>query len=72
MKKDSIEPDHTKYQPLPVLGIFKLLPKTNCTECGFATCMAFAAALSKGQSTPDCCPAIRSGENEEALKLRSI
>jgi ArsR family metal-binding transcriptional regulator len=72
IKKGSIEPDQTKYQPLPVLGIYKLLPKTNCAECGFATCMAFAAALSNGKSVPDHCPAIRAGENENALKLRSL
>jgi len=70
VKKDSIEPDHTKYQPLPILEIYKLLPKTNCAECGLATCMAFAAALSKGQSVPDHCPAIRTGENENVVKLR--
>ena len=71
-KKDSIEPDHTKYKPLSVLEIYKLLPKTNCAECGSATCMAFAAALSSGQSTPDCCPVIRKGENENASRLRSL
>ena len=27
------------------LQIFKLLPKTNCKECGKPTCLAFAMAL---------------------------
>jgi len=59
MKKDSIEPDHTKYKPLPVLEIYKLLPKTNCAECGLTTCMAFAAALSRGDTIYKACPFIK-------------
>ncbi|MBW2605346.1 MAG: hypothetical protein JRE28_13725 [Deltaproteobacteria bacterium] len=27
-----------------------------CKECGYTTCMAFAAALSKSETTPDKCP----------------
>ena len=29
------------------LDIYKLLPKTNCRECGFVTCLAFAMQLAK-------------------------
>ena len=37
------------------LQIFKLLPKTNCKECGKPTCMAFAMALAgKKCSLSDC------------------
>lgn len=38
------------------LQIFKLLPKTNCRECGFATCLAFAMALAAGKTSLDDCP----------------
>ncbi len=31
------------------IQIFKLLPKTNCGECGSPTCLAFAMALAAGQ-----------------------
>ena len=31
------------------IQIFKLLPKTNCGECGSPTCLAFAMALGRGQ-----------------------
>lgn len=55
-KKDSIRPDHKKYRHQPVLEIFRLLPRTNCQECGFPTCMAFAAALSNRQVVPEQCP----------------
>jgi len=38
------------------LDIYKLLPKTNCRECGFATCLAFAMQLAKKAVTIDKCP----------------
>jgi len=56
LRKGSIEPNHKKYRHVPVLDIFRLLPRTNCRECGFATCMAFAAALSKRATLPHRCP----------------
>jgi len=31
------------------IEIFKLLPKTNCGECGIPTCLAFAMNLSAGK-----------------------
>ncbi|HHY41157.1 MAG TPA: acetyl-CoA decarbonylase/synthase complex subunit gamma, partial [Syntrophaceticus sp.] len=49
------------------LAIFKLLPKTNCKECGFPTCMAFAMALASGKTTLDQCPHV-SDEAKEALE----
>jgi DNA-binding CsgD family transcriptional regulator len=55
-KKDSLRPDHRQYRHQSVLDIFKLLPRTNCQECGFPTCMAFAAALSTKQVAPEKCP----------------
>ncbi len=38
------------------MDIFKLTPKTNCRECGFATCLAFAMSLAAGQAERDACP----------------
>lgn len=38
------------------LQIFKLLAKTNCKECGFPTCMAFAMQLAAGKAELDKCP----------------
>jgi DNA-binding CsgD family transcriptional regulator/ArsR family metal-binding transcriptional regulator len=56
LRKDSIEPNHRRYRPISVLDIFRLLPQTNCQKCGYATCMAFAAALSKGKTISPRCP----------------
>jgi len=38
------------------IEIFKLLAKTNCKECGFPTCLAFAMALASGKAELDKCP----------------
>jgi len=40
-----------------VLEILKLLPRTNCRECGEPTCMVFAARAAEGiKSATDCLP----------------
>ncbi len=38
------------------LAIYKLLPKTNCKECGFPTCLAFAMKLAALQVDLADCP----------------
>ena len=52
------------------LAIFKQLPKKNCKECGFATCMAFAMALAAGKASLDACPYV-TDEAKEALDSAS-
>lgn len=46
------------------LDIYKLLPKTNCKACGYATCLAFAMALAQKKTSLDKCPTV-----SEASKL---
>ena len=38
------------------MDIFKLLPKTNCADCGVATCMAFAMKLAQKNAELSQCP----------------
>jgi len=38
------------------IQIFKLLPKTNCKECGDPTCLAFAMKLATGKAELTKCP----------------
>jgi acetyl-CoA decarbonylase/synthase complex subunit gamma len=38
------------------IQIFKMLPKTNCGECGVPTCLAFAMNLASGKAELDACP----------------
>ncbi len=42
--------------PLTGLEIYKLLPQTNCKECGFPTCLAFAMKLAAKQADLKQCP----------------
>jgi acetyl-CoA decarbonylase/synthase complex subunit gamma len=48
------------------IQIFKLLPKTNCGECGVPTCLAFAMNLASGKAELDACPYV-SDEAKEQL-----
>ena len=52
------------------LEIFKKLPKTNCKECGFPTCLAFAMQLAAGKVELEKCPHI-SEEAKESLSEAS-
>jgi len=48
------------------MQIYKNLPKTNCKECGFPTCMAFAMQVAAKQKALTDCPHL-SEEGEAAL-----
>ncbi|MEW6398991.1 MAG: acetyl-CoA decarbonylase/synthase complex subunit gamma [Bacillota bacterium] len=42
--------------PLTGIEIFKLLPRTNCGQCGVPTCLAFAMNLAAGKAELSSCP----------------
>ena len=48
------------------IQIYQLLPQTNCKECGFPTCMAFAMKLAAKQVELAACPYV-SDEAKEKL-----
>jgi acetyl-CoA decarbonylase/synthase complex subunit gamma len=52
------------------LEIYKLLPQTNCKECGFPTCLAFAMKLAQKGTELDKCPYV-SDEARAALDAAS-
>ena len=41
---------------LTAMAIYKNLPKTNCGDCGFPTCMAFAMQVAAKQKALTACP----------------
>ena len=47
------------------IQIFKLLPKTNCKECGVPTCLAFAMNLASGKAELDSCPYVSDDAREK-------
>lgn len=72
-RRATVTPNHKKFQPpVPILEIFKLLPRTNCKKCAFSTCMAFAAALSKRDLELNQCRDFQAAHDENFLKLESL
>jgi len=67
-RRAEIEPRFEGKEPQPtVLDVYKLLPRTNCKECGFPTCMAFAAALRADSTKAPICPHLRETDYLETL-----
>jgi len=56
-RRAELTPNHKIHrEPASIVDIVKALPRTNCQKCGYATCMAFAAALRNSETTPNDCP----------------
>jgi ArsR family metal-binding transcriptional regulator len=60
--RDSIMPKYTGKAKPHILEIYKLLPKSNCRECGQPTCMMFASLATEGvKGSRDCPPLFAQG-----------
>ena len=56
-RRTEITPDTTTRQRPTSMAIFKLLPQTNCKQCGEPTCYTFALKLTASQrKLADCLP----------------
>ena len=53
------------------IQIYKLLPQTNCKECGFPTCLAFAMKLAAKQIELDKCPYVSDEAREKLAESAS-
>jgi ArsR family metal-binding transcriptional regulator len=65
--RETIEPQYEDRPKPTMVEILKLLPKTNCKECGLPTCMVFATRAMDGLKDADSCPPL-TGEKKVALK----
>ena len=55
------------------IDVYKLLPRTNCGECGLPNCMAFATKLVNGEVTiEDCKPLLKEENKQTYLKLQEL
>lgn len=54
-KRDEIKPSYQGAPRPKIIEILKLLPKTNCRECGDPTCMVFATRVAEGAKGPGDC-----------------
>jgi ArsR family metal-binding transcriptional regulator len=70
-KRSQITPT-TRERRLPaVFSVYQLLPKTNCRECGYPTCLACAADMRSGLISLERCPLLSKPEyatNREQLQ----
>ena len=72
-ERESITPLYTERKRPPVIELYKHLPGTNCRQCGYATCLAFAADLQKGRVGLDICAPLGQPEYHDNLEvLRSF
>lgn len=65
--RSQITPSYEGAPKPNILEILKLLPKTNCRECGHPTCMVFATMLAQGAKGPDGCPPLE-GNARQSLE----
>ena len=55
---------------LSVLDIFRILPGRNCRDCGYMTCLAFAAAVIKEGVSIETCPHLSDDVSQIAPRLK--
>lgn len=72
-RRAEITPDTTTRQrPMP-MAIYKLLPNTNCKQCGEPTCYSFALKLAVSQKKlADCLPLAEPQYAEKLAALEKI
>lgn len=65
-RRREIRPSYETAPRPKVIEILRLLPKTNCGECGLPTCMVFATQVAEGGKGAEDCSAL-SAESKEKL-----
>lgn len=59
-----LEPECEHRQGIGATEIFKRLPGTNCSRCGWVSCMEFAVSLFKGESRMEQCEPLTQPEHD--------
>ncbi len=67
--RDTIEPNYSMPKELKSSDILKLLPGTNCKECGERTCFAFSFKLIRQELVISKCTPLLLKEHEEKRKV---
>jgi len=72
-RRAEITPDYETHQRPTSMTIYKLLPQTNCKQCGEPTCYTFALKLAASQKQiADCPPLFEPPHAEKLAVLRTI
>ncbi len=66
-RRGEIEPSFETAPKPKVMEILKLLPRTNCRECGRPTCMVFAVQAAEGGKGAEDCPPLK-GDGKAKLE----
>lgn len=66
-KRTEIEPDFKQRQRPTPMALYRLLPGTNCRQCGQPTCFTFALKLAAEQQSLDECPPLLHAEYADRL-----
>jgi ArsR family metal-binding transcriptional regulator len=64
--RDSLEPSYEGTPKPNIVDIIKLLPKTNCKQCGYPTCLVFATLVAEGAKDLQNCLPLGKNKKEEA------
>ena len=69
--RGEIEPSYES-APIPkIIEILKLLPQTNCRECGQPTCMVFASMMTEGVKGHEDCPPLDDSKSKKLSEYMS-
>lgn len=63
--RETIQPRYEGAPKVQVIEILKLLPMTNCRQCGAPTCMVFATQVADGAKTAADCPPMEEKKREK-------
>ena len=69
--RDNIQPSYEGAPKPKVIEILKLLPRTNCRDCGMPTCMVFAARMTEGAKGPEDCPPLGADDKQRLEEYMS-
>ncbi len=65
--RGQISPCYLERKLPPVAYIFRFLPRTNCRQCGYATCLVFAAELRDDKSLLAKCRPLMEPQHADSL-----
>jgi len=72
-KRDQVQPNYSKGAELKALDIYKLLPGTNCKQCGEPACLAFSVKLAaQGIEITKCNPLFSQKYHEKRKVLLEL
>ncbi len=68
-ERDKITPCYRERKVPPAIAIYQLLPKTNCKQCGYPTCLVFASELRHRPDLLDECPQLSDEVRQQVARL---